>query len=249
MSIHYDDHSSILKHLTGLPKDLTELYDRMLQQIERFESTQSELCQTVLGISVLAYQPLRLQELATLAGFKERLASPSKLQNLVQDCGSFLTVKDDVVYFIHQSSKEYLAKDKRAQSVLFPNGKDPIHNRMLMQSLETMELQLCRNVYKLKSHAVLIDDIAKQEPDPLLALRYPCFHWLHHLCDSMVSFDLSDGKVLEFLRKHILHWLEAMSLMRNASQAMSDVIQLEDLLEVGSMFSTSEQISRTDQSR
>ncbi|KAL7809418.1 WD40 repeat-like protein [Trichoderma aethiopicum] len=231
MSIHYDDHSSILEHLTGLPKSLTELYDRMFQQIKGFKSIQSELCQTVLGISVLAYQPLRLQELATLAGFKGRLASPSALQRLVQDCGSFLTVKDEIVYFIHQSSKDYLTTNARAQSALFPNGEDLVHHKMVTHSLETMELQLCRNIYKLESPAIRIDDIPKKEPDLLLALRYPCFHWLHHLCDSMVSFDLSNGKVLKFLQKHVLHWLEAMSLMRNASSAMSDVIQLEDLLE------------------
>ncbi|KAL6895276.1 WD40 repeat-like protein [Trichoderma longibrachiatum] len=234
MKIPHDSLSSLMERLEGLPKGLTELYDRMLQQIQDLDSTEdSKSCWTVLGICVLAYQPLHLQELATLAGFSCGLMEPSELRTLIGTCGSFLTVKDEIVYFVHQSSKDYLTTNERAQSTLFPNGEDPVHYRMVMRSLETMELQLCQNVYKLKSHAILIDDIAKQEPDPLLALRYPCFHWLHHLCDSMVSFDLCDSKVLEFLRKHILHWLEAMSLMRNASQAMSDVIQLEGLLEHG----------------
>ncbi|KAK1241895.1 hypothetical protein MKX07_007718 [Trichoderma sp. CBMAI-0711] len=95
LAMDYDDRSSVLEHLHGLPEELTKLYDRMLEQIEGFDKPMSTRCKTVLGISVLAYRPLRLQELATLAGFKERLRSPFKLERLIKNCGSFLTVKDE----------------------------------------------------------------------------------------------------------------------------------------------------------
>ncbi|KAL6859515.1 WD40 repeat-like protein [Trichoderma novae-zelandiae] len=232
VKIPYGGLSSVMERLKELPKGLTELYGRMLQQIEGLDSIEeSKLCRTVLGICVVAYQPLRLQELATLAGFKDELTDPSELRILIETCGSFLTVKDETVYFIHQSSKEYLTTNSRAQSILFANGTEEIHHTMAMHSLETMGKMLCRDIYELHNHAILIDDISSPEPDPLVSLRYPCTYWLRHLCVSMASFDPSDGKVLTFLKEHILHWLEVMSLMRNSIEGVPDVLHFEGLLE------------------
>ncbi|PTB65061.1 WD40 repeat-like protein [Trichoderma citrinoviride] len=231
MRISYGGLSALMDRLNGLPKDLTALYDRMLQQIEDLDSIEeSKLCRAVLGICVVAYQPLRLQELATLAGFTDELTDPSELRILIETCGSFLTVKDETVYFIHQSSKEYLTTNSRAQSSLFANGTEGVHYGIAMHSVETMGKMLCRDIYKLHNPAILLEDISTPKPDPLVSLRYPCSYWLRHLCVSMVSFDLNDGKVLKFLKKHILHWLEVISLMQNTSEGVSDVIHFEDLV-------------------
>ncbi|TFB05935.1 hypothetical protein CCMA1212_001361 [Trichoderma ghanense] len=232
MKISFGGLPALMNRLNELPKDLTELYDRMLQQIEDLDSIEeSSLCRTVLGICVVAYQPLRLQELATLAGFKDEIAGPSELRILIETCGSFLTVKDETVYFIHQSSEEYLTTNSRAQSALFTHGTKEIHHKMAMHSVDTMGKVLCRDVYKLQDHAILIDDITTPEPDPLLSLRYSCSNWLRHLCISMARFDLRDGRVLEFLKEHLLHWLEVVSLMRNSHQVVADVIHFEGLLQ------------------
>ncbi|KAF3056949.1 hypothetical protein CFAM422_012456 [Trichoderma lentiforme] len=238
LNIHYDDRESVLERLNGLPKDLTELYDRMLHQIGRLEKRESELCESILGITVLAYQPLRLQELATLASFKGNLTRPSTLQSLIHNCGSFLTVKDEIVYFIHQSSKEYLTSNSAAQSTLFPNGIKEIHHKMAMHSINAMEQKLCRNIYKLIDHAILLADIKTPEPDPLISLRYPCSHWLQHICDSISNSEntqnqlmLNDSKILTFLKKHILHWLEVMSLMRNPPGGIPYISRFGGLLE------------------
>ncbi|KAL7935839.1 hypothetical protein V8C35DRAFT_321343 [Trichoderma chlorosporum] len=237
LNIHYDDRSSVLERLNGLPKDLTELYDRMLQQIESLEKRESEMCKSILAIAVLAYQPLRLQELATLAGFKGKLTRTSTLQSLIQNCGSFLTVKDETLYFIHQSSKEYLTSNSVAQSTLFRNGVAEIHHQMAMHSIDTMTQKLCRDIYKLREHGILLRNISTPEPDPLVSLRYPCAHWLRHICDSITDSENSQqqivfetDKVLTFLKGHILHWLEVISLMGNPSGGIPYISRFEDLL-------------------
>ncbi|KAK4076686.1 uncharacterized protein Triagg1_4289 [Trichoderma aggressivum f. europaeum] len=238
LNIHYDDRSSVLERLNGLPKDLTELYDRMLHQIGHLEKRESELCESILGITVLAYQPLRLQELATLASFKGNLTRPSTLQSLIHNCGSFLTVKDEIIYFIHQSSKEYLTSNSAAQSTLFPNGVKEIHHNLAMHSINAMEQRLCRNIYKLDNNAILLADIKTPEPDPLISLRYPCSHWLQHICDSISNSDntadqpiLNHTKILTFLKEHVLHWLEAMSLLRIPPGGIPYISRFEGLLE------------------
>ncbi|KAL6693057.1 hypothetical protein J3F84DRAFT_401621 [Trichoderma pleuroticola] len=238
MNIHYDDRSSVLERLNGLPKDLTALYDRMLHQIGRLEKRESELCESILGITVLAYQPLRLQELVTLASFKGNLTRPSTLQSLIHNCGSFLTVKDEIIYFIHQSSKDYLTSNSAAQSTLFPNGMKEVHHKLAMHSINAMEQTLCRNIYKLDNHAILLADIDTPVPDPLISLGYSCSHWLQHICDSISNLEnthnqliLNDAKILTFLKEHILHWLEVMSLMRNPPGGIPYISRFEGLLE------------------
>ena len=44
------------------------------------------------------------------------------------------------------------------------------------------------------------------------AIRYACRYWVHHANYS--AFQLSDeDEVHNFLQKHFLHWLEALSLL------------------------------------
>ena len=71
--------------------------------------------------------------------------------------------------------------------------------------------------------------------DLLTILRYACCYWVGHLCQAghQSQMDLSDGeKVLMFLQKNILHWLEALSLMGNISEEAAMVRNFESVLTV-----------------
>jgi hypothetical protein len=41
-------------------------------------------------------------------------------------CGSFLTIRDDYVYLIHQSAKDYLSE--KARESIFPSGSGYAHH-------------------------------------------------------------------------------------------------------------------------
>lgn len=167
-----------------------------------------------------------------------------------------MTVKDETIYFIHQSSKEYLTINVVAQSSLFPNGSEEIHYAIAMHSLEAMEQNLHQDIYELKLPGILIGDASIPEPDPLKSLRYACSHWLRHLHDSITDFKnsqhsncLNDGKVLKFFKEHILHWLEVMCLMRNPSHGVPYIRKLEDLLEVSQLLSSLQVYRRTERKK
>lgn len=50
-------------------------------------------------------------------------------------------------------------------------------------------------------------------------LQYACRYWVYHIQHS--SNNIEDlGEVHTFLRKHFLHWLEALSLMDQLSEAI-----------------------------
>ncbi|KAL4951759.1 hypothetical protein BDW69DRAFT_186071 [Aspergillus filifer] len=106
--------AAMIKLLKGIPQGLTPLYDRMIQQIQCFKDSDRELCILVLSIVTLGYRPLRLHELCLLAGLQKQQYGSGDLENIVGMCGSFLTIRDDHVYLVHQSAKDYLNDAKEA---------------------------------------------------------------------------------------------------------------------------------------
>ena len=51
--------------------------------------------------------PLHMEELGYIAGLPEDLCNDLRsVDNLVDQCASFLTVRKNIVYFVHQSAKD-----------------------------------------------------------------------------------------------------------------------------------------------
>ncbi|KAL2259059.1 hypothetical protein VTK26DRAFT_7397 [Humicola hyalothermophila] len=89
-----------------MPSGLAELYDHMMIRIEEGIERDPQYCKSVLAAATLSLRALSLSlsELAVLAGLPP--AMPPR--TIVKKCCSFLTVKDETVYLIHQSARDYL---------------------------------------------------------------------------------------------------------------------------------------------
>ncbi|EAQ84838.1 hypothetical protein CHGG_08852 [Chaetomium globosum CBS 148.51] len=78
----------------------------------------------------------------------------------------------------------------------------------------------------------LIDNVQVPNPDPLASIRYSCEFWIDHLCFSngenpaCSSELMDDGMVSKFLRDHLLHWLESLSLIRKLSHGVASIRKL-----------------------
>ncbi|KAL7956181.1 hypothetical protein V8C34DRAFT_306785 [Trichoderma compactum] len=232
--VYYDDTSDIMAILNEMPDDLTKLYTVMLERTSHLTGKGPELCRAILAITTLAHRPLHLDELSNLAGFQKNLKKLSGLNKIIKDCGSFLTVRENYVYFIHQSAKEYLSSSASSQSVIFPNGMGKVGNDMVSNSLDAMKTTLQRNIYGLEYPGIPIDDVNPPNPNPLDPVLYSCTHWVAHLCeadtvrdDASLLYSPTDEKgVLHFLKQHFLHWLEALALTRNL---WSNIVHMKNL--------------------
>ncbi|KAI0099735.1 hypothetical protein GGR51DRAFT_389819 [Nemania sp. FL0031] len=225
----------VLNRLHDFPPGLQELYGRMATQF--LKSKHVEICRQVLAVQVLAYRPLRLTELIALVESPERLAQLSKwLRNVVELCGSFLTVRDETIYFVHKSAKDYLI-DNMASNI-FPHGRFAGHNAMFIKSIETLSRHLRENICKLPSPGSLADlaEVAYRnpsDPNPLEGMHYGCIYWADHLADAMRIGEqhLKDrGLVHMFLETHLLHWLEALSIFKSLGQGIEALTKLLSLL-------------------
>ena len=85
-----------------MPPELGPLYDRMLRQVEQLDRRYPEFCRLVLSTITLAYRPLYLLEVGALSDLPQQLCSNlNKVLKVVNNCGSFLIVRDNRTYFIH----------------------------------------------------------------------------------------------------------------------------------------------------
>lgn len=156
---------------------------------------------------------------------------------IIKICSSFLTIRDDNVYIIHQSAKDFLTKE--ASHDIFPRGVGDVHHSIFLKSLEILSRTLRRDIYGLHALGSSIEHAKPPNPDPLAASRYSCVYWVDHLYDWNASitndqFDLPDGGTLDsFLRKKYLYWLEALSLCRSIPKGVLAMAKLEALVQVG----------------
>lgn len=232
----------VLKRLTSYPPGLDSLYKRMLDLILHLDDDEDvSLCKQVLAVVSTVYRPVTLHELYSLLGSPEEFSEDIlSFGEIIQLCGSFLTMRGDTIYFIHQSAKDHLTTDK-VWSSISPSSCKEIHYAIFSQSLQSMDKTLRRDIYGLGDPGYRISQMKQHTPDPLIAVRYACVFWINHLCDYTIGNGGGDkmkdvlreeGLIHMFFRNHFLHWLEALSFLRSMSEGILAIIRLTDLLVV-----------------
>jgi hypothetical protein len=222
---------AILARLNDFPPGLNALYERMIKQIRNSDYT--SLCNRILALIAIVYRPITLPELTSLIDVLEDMSDDiESLQEIIGFCGSFLTVRKDAIYFVHQSAKEYLLT--KAFDEIFPSGKEGTHHNIFLRSLEVMSRTLRRDVYSLSAPGFSIDQLRQPNPDPLAAAQYSCLYWVDHLIDCGIRGntinDLKNSSlVYKFLKKSYLYWLEALGLIKSLPDGIVTIIKLENL--------------------
>ncbi|KAF6814538.1 hypothetical protein CMUS01_12625, partial [Colletotrichum musicola] len=226
-----------LERIKSFPPGLDALYGRMMQQIGGEED--SKLCRQILALVVTTYRPPSLAESTTLIKECHDVAAddPEFLQHIISLCGSFLTIREDIVYFVHQSAKDFLMnKAYAAFDQIFPDGIARQHHAIFSRSLEVLSKTLRRDIYELRNPGSSIEDISPPNPDPLGPVKYSCMHWIDHLqqansADSPARGDLQDNACVHtFLKCHYLHWLETQSLLQGMPRAVLAMQKLQTLV-------------------
>ncbi|KAH7076307.1 beta transducin-like protein HET-D2Y [Paraphoma chrysanthemicola] len=220
------------------PAGLDRLYDRMMNSIQRLKAKTVESCQRLLSTAVVAYRPLSLTEMGSLRGLQSpATALADTVRRVVTLCGSFLTIRNEQIYFVHQSAKDYLSA-KMETAVLLPTRSE-IDYDLFTQSLRLMSSTLHHDMYELVDVGLHIDEVKVPAPDPLATARYSCFHWVDHLHNSVLSGrphgldSLQESNVVYvFLQKYFLYWLEALSLCRSIPAGVLSMSKLVALLKV-----------------
>jgi hypothetical protein len=227
---------NVLRKLALFPPGLDSLYERMMDQISH--SDNAEICLQVLASTSVLYRPVTIPELIVLA---EQLADfiddIESVRKIVSFCGSFLTLREDTVYFVHQSAKDFLFA--KGLDKVFPHGTGDAHRVIFLKSLAILTRTLHRDMYRLKALGSPVENVKPPDTDPLAVSRYPCVYWVDHLHDSKLKSsansvgDLQTISVIdEFLRKKFLYWLEGLSLCKSMPKGILSMAKLQSLVQV-----------------
>ena len=142
--------------LLAFPPRLNALYERMMGQI--CNSKDAKLCKSILAVVSVVYQPITLDELASFVDMPPRSSSNYKvLVEIIGLCGSFLTLRERTISFVHQSAKEFLLQ--KASSTVFPSRIEEVNYTIFSRSREIMSRTLRRDIYGLHSPGFPINKV------------------------------------------------------------------------------------------
>lgn len=224
----------VLAKLNSFPPGLDSLYGRMMEQI--CDSDDANLCQRILASILIVYRPVMLKEVTSLVETLEDMSDdlPS-LGEIIGPCGSFLTIREGIIYFVHQSAKDYLLE--KALDRIFPSGREEAHYVVFSKSLQILSRTLQRDIYNLRAPGFPIESVKPPPSDPLAVSRYSCIFWVDHLCDWNPRFTdhrigLHAGGVVDvFMRKKYLYWIEALSHCKSMSKGLLSMAKLDTLIQ------------------
>ena len=221
--------------LEEFPSGLESIYERMMKQVER--SNDIKNCKRIITSAILARRPLHLKELEAIADLPMKLRGDlSSLTRLVQRCGSFLTIRKDIVYLVHQSAKDFFTVGSGSTII---SSRQEEHGKIAYRSLDLMSDTLREDICDLKKPGTSVAEAHKRfSQSRFTHLGYACCYWVDHLTDaSRAECDqlslLNHGeKVKIFVRNHFLHWLEVLSLLGKVSEGVFMLKHLKLLIDV-----------------
>ena len=99
--------------------------------------------------------------------------------------------------------------------------------------MRIMEKHLHKDICGLQSPGISRAAIDPQTIDHWLPaeIQYACLYWVSHIQQGMIRVR-DDDQVHDFLTRHFLHWVEALSLMGRAAESIGMIKTLQTLVEV-----------------
>lgn len=203
--------------LRAFPSGLDSLYHRILTQI--LDSPDAEDCKDILAVMTTVFRPLHMEELAALLNHVKFVGE------IVEECGSLLTIREGVIYFTHQSAKDFLF---RQSNRLMPLVMAHSHSLVLSRLLQIMSATLRRDI---RQHGTPPEEINAPISDPLRPVQYACVYWAEHLTKGNIGQKQFD-EVYSFIIEHFLHWLESLSILKSMSEGILSMFRVQRIVEV-----------------
>lgn len=230
--------SYALKAVKEMPSGLPKLYGHMMIRIERGSADDPQYCKKILAIIAVVKRPLSLLELAAVTGFTAN--EGPEPQYVIDNCGSFLTVENQVVSLIHQSAKDYLLDEMKALDTNRAHRLDTIIEVNIGITNRSMDVM----------SKVLLSQLSvgfPEQPIPaedVMNLEYVFSSWLDHLREAYQNApDAAPGAVqdvvrlcdsaLIFMQSQFLAWLECLIVLKNLSKAITSMETLAQAIQVG----------------
>ncbi|TQS33690.1 hypothetical protein Golomagni_05954, partial [Golovinomyces magnicellulatus] len=217
--------------LDQLDKTYRPVLDRLIngRSAVRQEKIIQQFRQTVGSIIVMAYAV----PTATLAALLD--ISQDAIEGTLDLLHSVLRVPKSptqTVRLLHMSFRDFLTDTNKKETNPFWIDEKETHKVMLQRCLDLLDKHLRENIGDItipsdSSLDVSLETVKKNIPPHV---RYACDLWVYHVekADILIG-DNSD--VHNFLKKHFLHWIEAMVILQRTGEVIHDIRLLRSKVE------------------
>jgi len=202
---------------------LDSLYMSILQDAFGDDDLEDDqIGRSVLGAVVLVTNPLSPSSIATILGFGtvgifRRLSSVHSLLILQEDV-------DSPVRPFHKSFPDFIVDPARCTNKRFHISPPIHHSELLLGCLRLMNQLLEKNMCKLPDTVANpeVNDLNERTKQYLnITLQYACKSWYKHLIDGQTIHRSTIISALHcFLEKKFLFWLEVLSVLGAAREAI-----------------------------
>ncbi|KAF5984143.1 hypothetical protein FBULB1_3438 [Fusarium bulbicola] len=214
---------------------LNHIYSSILasQVVSRPRREREEIVnsfQSIVGAIVTLATPLTINSLSLLLRI-----STTTIDMRIKVLQSVLDVPktpEVPVRILHLSFRDYLVDPDLQGATDFWVDEKATHGRLASRCLFVMDSILCENICRLPFPGTSPSEVEGLDPHKFIPpeLHYACHYWVHHYISSN-SGECKADKIYSFLEKHLLHWLEAMSLLGHITDCLNMLHELDAWLE------------------
>lgn len=133
---------------------------------------------------------------------------------------------------LHLSFREFLIDREKNEANPFWIDEAPVHENLAKNCLQHMDSNLRTNICQLRAPGTRRSAIDQQVIDNCLPTetQYACLYFVYHIEQAK---DIREtDQVIKFFRRHLLHWLEALSLMGRLPESIGMIKTLQTFFEV-----------------
>ena len=192
------------------------------------------IVQSVLSTVILATNPLSPTTIATLLDLDTEVIS-----TLLSSFHSLLILQEDVdlpVRPFHKSFPDFITNPTRCTNPRFQVDPPAQHAELLASCLNMMNQRLEKNMCKLSdgvSNSEVPDLKERTKQYINQALQYACQSWHKHLIQTTPAHSSKIAPILQqFLQEKFLFWLEILSVLGTAREAVEALKATEKWLGV-----------------
>ncbi|KAK2690898.1 hypothetical protein QWA68_010368 [Fusarium oxysporum] len=214
---------------------LNDIYSSILasQVVNRPRREREEVVksfQSIVGAIVTLATPLTINALSSLLNIPATTIDMKiKVLQSVLDVPKTPEVP---VRILHLSFRDYLVDPDLQGAMEFWVDEKATHRRLASRCLFVMGSILRENICRLPFPGTSPSEIEGLDPQKFIPpeLYYACHYWVHHYVSSNTQ-ECEAHEIYPFLEKHLLHWLETMSLLGHTTDCLTILHALDEWLE------------------
>jgi hypothetical protein len=156
---------------------------------------------------------------------------------MLKDLHAILDIPADQTRLLrlhHPSFRDFIFDRERCGDSNFWIDAKQAHQKLANNCIQLLAASLKQDICGVDISGVLLADVRRDHVEQCLSpeVQYACLYWIEHLQKSGAQLYDND-QVHQFLKVHLLHWLEALSWMRRVSRGIHTIAILESIISVG----------------